>query len=157
MRGTAPLGLLVVLLAAAASAQAVLAPVSYEDPVVHEARVYHGLATSETNDEWEPGPCTTVVTEFELTLVVPEAQGTVAPGTTLELQAEHTTDGDPLFETMSALATPGDPATLEVEQGCGSPTFTVAAVDVPLPTKYRVECTDGCYTGPPSVAGLPSG
>ncbi len=117
--------------------QAVLAPVAYDDPETGEAK-HHGIALEDTEDTWvSGGACDQVVLTFTFTLAVDEAP--LGDDAVLELSAPHRTGNGIVTET--ALARPGDPATIEVVQGDSCYEFSVTAVDVPDPTTYTVTCS----------------
>lgn len=134
-------GLLLAALLVAGPAQG-LGLVAYDDPV-RDARVYHGVAHEGTEDRWEPSPCFTAIVDHTLTLAVPREIGEAGLEARLAIHADHLGD-EPGLQVVSAVAEPGDPATVEVTSPCTSPQFTVEALSVDVVTNYTVECTDGC-------------
>lgn len=117
--------------------------IGYEDPIRKEA-VYHGVIREGHEDEWERGLCLPAFNTYHLNLSVPEQHGRLGE-TSVELRAPHL-DAEDGWTNRSATAQPGDPAGITVYQGCyRSVTFTVEGLVTPAPTKYRVNCTGGCY------------
>lgn len=118
--------------------QAVLVPVAYDDPGTGQ-NTHHGVALEDTEDTWETtGPCARALVTFTFTLTVDATP--LGDDAVLELRVPHLTDG--VLVNKTALARPGEPATLEVVQPNSCYEFSVIAVDVPDPTTYTVSCMD---------------
>jgi hypothetical protein len=120
--------------------------VSHEDHA-RGSTVYHGIAHDDTEDDWRSW-CLPVTVDHTLTLAVPSELDETHLDARLAIHADHA-GGDADAQTVTAVAEPGEPATVEVTSPCGSPQFSVEALFVDAATNYTVECTSGCYDGPP--------
>lgn len=138
-------GAVVALALVASSAGGVISPLAYDDPYVDEAQVHHGIAHEGSEDEWSTS-CFAAVSDYTLNLTIPDAAGEMGEPRLLLTAADLVRDPW-RFVNRSAVATPSSPAVLEVTQGCTQPSFTVEALEVSLPVKYKVQCTEYCYDG----------
>lgn len=120
---------------------------AYDDPV-RESTMYHGIAHEGTEDDWST-ICAPVVTDHQLILSVHSLGSFAGLDARLAIHAEDVA-GSGGVQTVSAIAEPGEPATLEITSPCSSPSFTVEALSVDGATNYTVECTGGCGSDPPS-------